>query len=91
MNIRQWPRLGRRRPHPEPKKCGKNEVCDYQLIGEMKDNSQKLLLMGADGQYYAYDLVGGDIVALDPDDSWSVDMSLSTSPRTSASPDQVAS
>jgi hypothetical protein len=81
----------RQKSRPKPKRCGENEVCDYQLIGELKGDGHKLLLMGADGQYYAYDLVGGDIVALDPDDSWSVDISLTTSPRTSASPEKVAS
>ncbi len=89
MNIRQWPGMIRQRGRAEPRPRATNEVCDYQLVGELKEDTHKLLLMGGDGQYYAYDLVGGDIVALDPDDSWSVDISHPTSPRTSS--DKMAS
>ena len=80
MNIRQWPSSTRQRSRPEPATRNRNDVCDYQVVGELDDNTHKLLLMGADGQYYAYDLLGGDIVALDQDDSWSVDMSAMSSP-----------
>ena len=80
MNIRQWPGNTRQRSRPQPATCTRDEECDYQLVGELDGNTHKLLLMGADGRYYAYDLLAGDIVALDLDDSWAVDMSLSTSP-----------
>jgi len=80
MNIRQRPGMFRQRARPEPKKCGRNEVCDYQLVGELDGDTHRLLLMGADGRYYAYDLVGGEMTPLDLDDSWSVDVSLTTSP-----------
>lgn len=91
MNIRQWPIISRQKGRSEPRICTRNEVCDYQLIGELKDDAHKLLLMGADGQYYAYDLVSGDIAALDPDDSWSVDVSLSAADHTSALQRRMAS
>jgi hypothetical protein len=91
MNIRQWPKTARQRSRREAKNCGKDEVCDYQLIGELRDDSHKLLLMGADGQYYAYDLVSGDISVLDPNDSWAVDLSPAASGHTSGLQQRLAS
>ena len=32
--------------------------------------------MGNDGQCYAYDIIGGDITPLEPDDSWAVDLAF---------------
>lgn len=81
MNIRQWPGSTRQKSRLESTRtCDKNEVCDYQLVGELDEDTHKLLLKGADGRYYAYDLLAGDIVALDLDDSWSDGTSLTTSP-----------
>jgi hypothetical protein len=50
------------------------EVCDFQVIGEMRDDPNCLLLLGTDGQCYAYDITNGEIVPLELDDSWAVDI-----------------
>lgn len=91
MNIRQWPQTARQSQRSERRACNDKDVCDFQVIGELKDNAQQLLLMGNDGQYYAYDLVTGDIVALSPDDTWSVDINFATLPHTHLPPAKVAS
>jgi hypothetical protein len=91
MNTRHWPQVARRSPRAGPKACGESDVCDFQVIGALKDNPLQLLLMGDDGQCYAYNLATGDIATLDPDDSWSVDVSLPTSPRASIVTHKIAS
>jgi hypothetical protein len=67
------------------------DVCEFQVIGELKDNPHNLLLMGDDGQYYAYDLVSGEILPLQADDSWAVDVSLSDALRVLGAPKKIAS
>jgi hypothetical protein len=91
MNTRHWPQVARRSPRAKPSKCGQSDVCDFLVIGELKDNPHQLLLMGDDGLCYAYNLATGDIATLDPDDSWSVDTSLPTSPRTAVVTHRIAS
>lgn len=51
-----------------------SDVCDFQVIGELRDNPHHLLLLGDDGQCYAYDIISGEIAPLEPDDSWTVDV-----------------
>ena len=74
MTIRQWPhRLSaNRRSKVGASPC--TDVCDFQVIGELRDNPHALLLMGVDGQYYAYSIIDGEISPLEPDDSWAVDL-----------------
>jgi hypothetical protein len=67
------------------------DVCEYQVIGELKENPHHLLLMGDDGQCYAYDLVSGEILPLQPDDSWAVDVTHPALLRGAASEDRIAS
>jgi hypothetical protein len=52
----------------------RSEVCDFQVIGELKEHPDHLLLKDADGQCYAYDLISGEIRPLQPDESWAVDV-----------------
>ena len=57
----------------------KLETIEFQVIGELRNNPHRLLLLGNDGACYAYDIVGGGIDPLEPDDSWSVDVIESAS------------
>lgn len=50
------------------------DVCSFQVIGELRENPEKLLVIGDDGQCYAYDILRGEISPLEPDDSWAVDL-----------------
>lgn len=52
------------------------DVCSFQVIGELKDNPELLLLIGDDGQCYAYDVIHSDITPLELDDSWAVDVAF---------------
>ena len=61
------------------KRAPKLETIDFQVIGELRTNPHHLLLLGNDGACYAYDIVGGGIDPLEPDDSWSVDVIKSAS------------
>jgi hypothetical protein len=87
MNIRQWPQrlLANRRSRPGESAC--TDVCDFQVIGELKDNPHSLLLMGDDGQCYAYDIIEGEITPLDPDDSWAMDLAF---PSKAGRPERVS-
>jgi hypothetical protein len=67
------------------------DVCDFRVIGELTENPHHLLLVGDDGQYYAYDLVSGEILPLQPDDSWSVDVTHPAYLCVAAPEDRVAS
>jgi hypothetical protein len=67
------------------------DVCAYQVIGELKENPHHLLMMGDDGHCYAYDLVSGEILPLEPDDSWAVDVTHPALLPIKASEDRLAS
>ena len=67
------------------------DVCEYQVIGELKENPHHLLLVGDDGQCYAYDLVSGEIQPLQPDDSWAVDVAHPALIRGASSENRIAS
>lgn len=61
--------------HPGPVAYGPHlDNIDFQVIGELRDNPQHLLLQGGDGLFYGYDIASGEILALEPDDSWTVDL-----------------
>lgn len=53
-------------------------MIDFQVIGELRDNPRHLLMHGDDGRYYGYDLEAGEIHPIEPDESWSIDL---TCPR----------
>lgn len=67
------------------------DVCDFQVIGELRDNPHHLLLLGNDGQCYAYDIVTGEIDPLDPDESWAVDVRENLALRMHMSSELLAS
>lgn len=52
---------------------------DLAVIGENKHDPSQFLLLGADGHYYAYSLLGGETEEVDPneDDDWEVESSAS--------------
>lgn len=50
------------------------DLCEFQVIGELKDDPGHLLLMCGSGRWYAYDIAGNDIVPVEPTDSWAVDV-----------------
>lgn len=91
MSMNRWPDVARRSRRETPTESGMADVWDFEVIGELKGNAHHLLLMGDDGRCYAYDLIGGEITPLHPDDTWSIDISLSTSPRTVIVADEMAS
>ncbi len=49
------------------------DVCDFQVIGELKADPGHLLLKGGDGQWYDYDIAVGEIERIEPGDSWALD------------------
>ncbi len=67
------------------------DVCDFQLIGELKDDPHRLLLLGNDGACYAFDTIDGEIAPLEPDDSWAVDIAQAAVPRQEAPVERKAS
>lgn len=91
MNIRHWPHRLLRNRRSRAGKSACTDVCDFQVIGELRDNPHALLLMGDDGQCYAYDIIDGEITPLEPDDSWAVDTSLAKSPRIVVATHRLAS
>jgi hypothetical protein len=46
---------------------------EFAVVGESKDDPQQLLLLGSDGNYYAYGLADGNTQLVEPDDHWSVE------------------
>lgn len=67
------------------------EVCHFQVIGELRDNPHHLMLLGDDGQCYAYDITSGEIMPMEPDDSWAVDFADHAGPQADAVPVLMAS
>jgi hypothetical protein len=54
-------------PDPTPP----NELA---VVGENKDDPEQLLLLGEDGNYYAYNLPEDDTQPVEPDDRWNVEI-----------------
>ena len=50
-----------------------NPPNDLAVVGENKEDPEQLLLMGPDGQYYAYSLPAGEPEPVEPDDHWEVE------------------
>lgn len=46
---------------------------ELAVVGENKRDPSQLLVMGADGSYYAYSLPDGDTRAVEPDDHWTIE------------------
>lgn len=45
----------------------------FAVVGEHRENPNRLLLLGADGQHYDFVLPDGTTVPVEPDDGWIVD------------------
>ncbi len=56
-----------------------SDVCEFEVIGELKEDSELLLLRGCNGRFYSLDTGSGHIEALDPDNSFAMDVSKQTS------------
>lgn len=73
------------------------DILDFHVVGELKANPERLLLLGDDGQCSTFDLATGQ-EALEADDSWALDVTGDRSPdlalqsmvARSAPPDQPA-
>ena len=50
---------------------------ELAVVGENKNDPSQLLLLGADGHYYAYSLPEGDTREVDPNDDWDVEFPAS--------------
>lgn len=50
------------------------DIVDFHVIGELKSDPKSLLLLGDDGQCYAFDMVTEEMHALRPDESRAVDV-----------------
>jgi hypothetical protein len=46
---------------------------ELTVVGENKEDPSELLLLGADGNYYAYSLPADDIHPVEPDDHWNIE------------------
>lgn len=42
----------------------------FAVVGERRDDPLELLLLGADGQHYAYPLPEGPATPVEPDEAW---------------------
>ncbi|CAA9568254.1 MAG: hypothetical protein AVDCRST_MAG49-3306 [uncultured Thermomicrobiales bacterium] len=50
-----------------------NPPTELAVVGENTDDPSQLILLGADGNYYAYALPDGTAKAVVPDEHWRVD------------------
>lgn len=71
--------IARHRREPE-----QADVCDFEVVGELRSDSTCLLLRGCDGKFYAMDPSIGQLEQLEPDDSWALDVSRDEAFRTAA-------
>jgi hypothetical protein len=46
---------------------------ELAVVGENKDDPEQLLLLGSDGNYYAYNLPAGEPEPVEPDEHWEVE------------------
>jgi hypothetical protein len=46
---------------------------EFLVVGEHREDPTRLLLLGADGHYYAYALDGGATTHVEVDEEWSVE------------------
>lgn len=49
---------------------------EFAVAGENKANSELLLLLGDDGNYYAFSLADGHTDFVEPDDQWTLESTL---------------
>jgi hypothetical protein len=48
----------------------------FAVVGERRDDPLELLLLGDDGQHYAYPLPDGPMIPVEPDAGWVVDRAV---------------
>lgn len=48
----------------------------FAVVGERRDDPREWLLLGEDGQHYAYPLPDGPALPVEPDAGWVVDRAL---------------
>ena len=48
----------------------------FAVVGEHREKSDHLLVLGEDGSYYDYALVTGQTLPVEPDQSWKTDETL---------------
>ncbi len=46
----------------------------FSLVGEHREDPDRLLLLGADGQLYEHLLPDGPTTPIEPDDEWTMDI-----------------
>lgn len=49
-------------------------MIEFRVIGELRQDPGHLLLLDADGQCYDYDVAASEILPVEPDSSWAVDV-----------------
>ena len=45
---------------------------EFTVVGEHKEDESELLVMGADGKYYEYDLYRDRLSLTEPDEQWEI-------------------
>lgn len=45
----------------------------FAVVGEHRDDPDRLLMLGSDGQHYAFHLPDGAATPVEPDEDWRVD------------------
>lgn len=90
--TRRWPAPIKAITNRQIGDTGADErLIDFQVIGELRDNPRHLLMHGDDGRYYDYDLESGEIHAIEPDESWAVDINCPTAMHFVAPMESIAS
>ncbi len=46
---------------------------EFTVVGERRDDPSLFLLLGEDGNYYAYSLTEGTPISVEPDDHWRIE------------------
>ena len=67
-------RRSRNDRHPLPARDGDSEMPNiFAVVGEHREKSDHLLVLGEDGSYYDYALITGQTLPVEPDQSWKTD------------------
>lgn len=67
------------------------DVCEFQVIGECKDDPGHLLLLDRDGRFYDYDIALGAFAPVEAGESWVVDVIDSAERRNALPSDKLTS
>ncbi len=51
-----------------------DDLCEFRVVGERRDDPGHLLLLGCDGLWYDYDISSNEIRQVELSDSWAVDV-----------------